>query len=77
MDDGFQYVQENGIALESSYPYKAQDGQCHYSQSMNAFKISGHVDVPPQDAQQLKAAVAQGPVSIAIEADSLWFQLYR
>jgi len=40
-------------------------------------KVEGHVDVPAKDEEALKAAVAKQPVSVAIEADKMAFQLYK
>jgi len=76
MDDAFQYVEKYGIELESDYPYTAQDGTCQYDASKVQFKITGFNDVPQKNNLQLKAAVAQQPVSVAIEADQLAFQFY-
>lgn len=28
---GLQYIQENGIATEEDYPYKAEQGECKYT----------------------------------------------
>lgn len=40
-------------------------------------KIDGFENVPVNDENALKKAVAQQPVSIAIDAGGLSFQLYR
>lgn len=76
MDFAFQYVEKNGIETESDYPYKGSDGKCAVSGSKTSWKINGFVDVPQNVSAQLKAAVAQQPVSVAIEADGFWFQFY-
>lgn len=39
--------------------------------------IDGHEDVPENDEQALKKAVAHQPVSVAIEAGGREFQFYR
>merc|ERR1719461_94774 len=31
MDDGFQFVEANGLCFESAYPYTGQDGTCQKS----------------------------------------------
>jgi C1A family cysteine protease len=75
MDDAFQYVAANGIDLEANYPYTAEDGSCSTSGKAYLQGIS-FTDVTPDDEDQLKAAVAQQPVSVAIEADQEVFQGY-
>jgi C1A family cysteine protease len=78
MDQGFQYVIDNkGIASESDYPYKAKDGKCAASGKKSAFSISGFKDVAKNDEDALKAAVAQQPIAVAIEADQSGFQFYH
>jgi C1A family cysteine protease len=71
MDYGFQYVHDHGITLESSYSYTAQDGSCQ--KDGGAFKIGGYNDVAAGDVSQLKAAVAQRPVSVAVDAENWQF----
>jgi hypothetical protein len=76
MDAGFQYIIDSkGIALESEYPYTAADGTCQTGLSQND-AISSFTDVTANSADALKAAIAQQPVSIAIEADQNVFQGY-
>jgi len=76
MDNAFQYVISNGgICAEDAYPYTAQDGTCQTTCS-SVVNISSFVDVTPGDENALAAAVAQGPVSVAIEADQAVFQFY-
>ena len=74
MDDAFQYAIDNGMCLESAYPYTAKGGDCQKCDPV--VKISGCVDVTKNNQVYLKEAVSRGPVSIAIEADTKTFQLY-
>ena len=74
MDGGFKYIIENGQCELSSYPYTAMDGNCQKCESV--VKVSSCYDVVPNDQLSLKAAVSQQPVSIAIEADTRYFQFY-
>jgi C1A family cysteine protease len=74
MEGAFKYVIENGQCSLSSYPYTAQDGNCQ--KCTTVAHISSCSDVKPNDQLSLKAAVAQQPVSIAIEADTRYFQSY-
>jgi C1A family cysteine protease len=76
MDNAFKYVAAEGIELESTYPYTAQDGTCQYKSGETKFKNTGFKDVTANQPDQLQAAVAQHPVSIAIEADQSCFQFY-
>jgi C1A family cysteine protease len=77
MDDGFQYIIDNGgICSESAYPYKAVDGTCASSSCTSVATIKGFTDVPQNNEDALITAVVQQPVSIAIEADQNCFQQY-
>jgi len=77
MDQGFQYIIDNGgICSESAYPYQAADGTCQSSSCSSVATISGYTDVTADSASSLRAAIAQQPVSIAIEADQSGFQFY-
>ncbi|CAJ1073430.1 cathepsin L.1 [Xyrichtys novacula] len=79
MDQAFQYIQANGgIDTEESYPYEAEDGQCRYKPGNVGAKCTGHVDVKQGDEDALQEAVATiGPVSVAIDASQMSFQLYE
>lgn len=82
MDYGFQYVlDQGGLCSETSFPYtaKTETGECSSERSScggKLDKISSFQDVQSSEAQ-LQAAVEQGPVSVAIEADQEAFQLYK
>lgn len=74
MDGAFQYAIDNGMCTEESYPYHAQGGNCESCTPV--VQISSCVDVTPRNEVDLEKAVAMGPVSVAIEADTRTFQLY-
>jgi C1A family cysteine protease len=76
MDLAFEYLQTNLAELEATYPYQGVDSTCAYDKSKGVFSVKGFVDVPQSNTQELENAVAHGPVSVAIEADSFVFQLY-
>jgi len=76
MDYGFEYAAKDGLCTESAYPYKAQDGTCQSSSCTAAVTIKGYQDVDSDSEQALMQAVAQQPVSVAIEADQSVFQFY-
>lgn len=78
MDYAFDYVMSNGgIDTEGDYPYTGQDGACDAPRgNRHVVTIDGYEDVPPNDEAALHQAVANQPVSVAIEADQRAFQLY-
>lgn len=78
MDNAFKYViAEGGLDTEAEYPYKAkQDRSCEAKNSELTAKISAYKDVRPNSVSQLKAAVAQQPVSIAVDAQGFSWQFY-
>jgi len=77
MDDGFQYVIDaKGICTEESYPYEAHDeDSCKVCDRV--MTITGFTDVDENNEDALKQAVAQLPVSVAIQANTFQFQFYR
>lgn len=77
MDGAFQYVITNGQCSLASYPYtsaQGKEGTCSFCSSVA--RISSCFDVEPKNQVSLKIAVSQQPVSIAIEADTRYFQFY-
>jgi cathepsin L len=78
MDQAFQYIKENnGIDTEDSYPYKASDQTCKFNPANVGATDTGFVDIKSKDENALKEAVAAvGPVSVAIDASHITFQLY-
>merc|ERR1712070_990076 len=81
MDDGFKYIEAKGDSLESTYAYTGKTGTCSTSKQAQTAVAKGEMttfnDVKSLDEAQLAAAVAQGPVSVAIEADQSGFQFYK
>jgi len=82
MDDAFDYVKsQGGICTEDAYPYTSGDtgksGTCVKGCSV----VSGsapvsYTDVTAGSVSALMSAVAQQPVSIAIQANQMAFQSY-
>ena len=77
MDSAFQYVIQNGLCLNQSYPYTANDGQCQNQTCTKKVHIDKYYDVPPNNEKQLEKAVSRQPVSVAIQANQQSFQLYK
>ncbi|KAI1301729.1 Cathepsin L [Halotydeus destructor] len=78
MDQAFQYIEDaGGLDTEDSYPYKGQDDKCAFNKANIGANVTGFVDIPTGDEAALADAVANiGPISVAIDASSFWFQLY-
>ncbi|CAB1119136.1 unnamed protein product [Ectocarpus sp. CCAP 1310/34] len=79
MDYSFHWIQQNGgICSEEDYPYTAEGDLCKKSTCdvVEGTMVDRWIDVETDDEQALMEAVAQQPVSIAIEADQMSFQLY-
>ncbi|XP_057804216.1 vignain-like [Salvia miltiorrhiza] len=78
MDIAFDYIEKNGgLTTEKIYPYTAKDGQCDMKKAKcPAVAIDGHENVPANDEGALLKAVANQPVSVAIEAAGPDFQFY-
>ncbi|KAJ4963898.1 hypothetical protein NE237_023837 [Protea cynaroides] len=79
MDYAFEFIIGNGgIDSEEDYPYRAVDGGCdQYRKNARVVTIESFEDVPPNDEKSLQKAVANQPVSVAIEAGGRAFQLYQ
>ncbi|KAJ0968119.1 hypothetical protein J5N97_025036 [Dioscorea zingiberensis] len=77
MDNAFKFIVKNGgITTEENYPYTASDGTCKNQELSKVAKISGYEDVPANSESSLLKAVANQPVSVAIDAGGLDFQHY-
>merc|ERR1712195_172944 len=74
MDDAFKYAEGVKIETETAYGYTGRNGTCHSSGGVT--EVKSFADVKTKSADALKAAVAEGPVSVAIDAAGLGFQLY-
>jgi C1A family cysteine protease len=78
MEEGITFATKYGIVLETSYPYKGVTGTCETSAlSVPAVTAPGLYQVPQSNKNALLNALANGPVSVAIEADTFVFQFYR
>lgn len=76
-----QYAQSTSIVLESDYPYFSgttqKKGACQLTNDISGkVTVNTITQVTPNSADELKAAIAITPVSIAIEADTAVFQSY-
>ena len=78
MDNAFEWAQGNGgVCSEEAYPYNAKKGDCNTSCGTKYAAPKSYTDVAKNDEDALMSAIAQQPVSVAIEADEKTFQLYK
>lgn len=75
MDDAFGYAIEYGMCTEENDPYQAKQGTCTKCTPSTHFETC--YDVEPNNEVALLAALHNGPVSVAIEADQAAFQFYK
>jgi len=75
MDYAFEYAIENGMCTEEEEPYEGKDDNC--KKCAAAVHFTKCMDVTPNNQIDLKSAVAQQPISVAIEADTFTFQFYN
>nr|CAH66275.1 OSIGBa0147O06.5 [Oryza sativa] len=77
MDDAFKFIIKNGgLTTESNYPYAAADDKCK-SVSNSVASIKGYEDVPANNEAALMKAVANQPVSVAVDGGDMTFQFYK
>ncbi|KAJ8761372.1 hypothetical protein K2173_001502 [Erythroxylum novogranatense] len=79
MDNAFDFIIQNqGLTTEANYPYQGADGTCNTNKAANsAATITSYEDVPANDEEALLKAVANQPVSVAIDAGGSAFQFYK
>ncbi|KAL4278405.1 hypothetical protein GQ457_03G036430 [Hibiscus cannabinus] len=79
MDNAFEFIISNkGLTTETKYPYEGVDGSCNKKESAkHAAKITGFEDVPSNSESALLKAVANQPISVAIDAGGADFQHYK
>jgi len=81
MDLAFKYAETNPVMTEADWGYEphSEPFSCYlkYRASKGVLKVLSYKDVPANQPAQLQAFLANGPVSIAIEADKSAFQSYK
>ncbi|KAL6134146.1 hypothetical protein ACLB2K_066379 [Fragaria x ananassa] len=79
MDDAFRFINQNhGLSTEANYPYAGVDGTCNVQkEASHAASITGHEDVPANTESALLKAVANQPISVAIDVSGSDFQFYQ
>lgn len=78
MDQGFTYIHDNmGVDTEASYPYTATDNKCVFNAANVGATLTSCEDISSGDEGALANAIQMvGPMSVAIDASHMSFQLY-
>ncbi|KAL7583407.1 cysteine protease XCP1 [Lactuca sativa] len=78
MDYAFTYIMRNGgLHKEEEYPYIMSEGTCDDKKDVSEkVTISGYHDVPRNNEDSFLKALANQPISVAIEASGRDFQFY-
>merc|ERR1719478_1511989 len=76
-DYAFAFYESTSVASEDSYSYTGKDGSCKssYTAAIPEGGVTGFKDIS-NEADLLDAVANTGPISVAIEADQMSFQLY-
>jgi cathepsin L len=77
MDNAFKYIIDNGLCDERGYPYGGDHERCQSAQCNRVVHISDYSDVRENDEKVLKRAVAQQPISVAIQANLSSLHFYK
>ena len=75
--NGYAYVKQYGLELNSTYPYIANDtAACRYDPANVVVNIAGTVSAI-RSADGLKAALMNGPASVSLHASTDSFRNYK
>jgi len=79
MDGAFEYAEGVKVVTEAEYPYAHKNGTCKDMSEMKTKidEVKSFLNVTSKDPNALAAALVNGPVSIAIDANGLGFQFYK
>ena len=77
MSNAFEYAVEHALMTRHDYPYVGHtEGACHENPDISAAQVASYINVIPSNIEQLKIAVSQGPVSVAVASSDLAFLFY-
>ncbi|XP_073996147.1 cathepsin F-like isoform X3 [Rhodnius prolixus] len=64
-----------GLETETDYPYKGWSDRCHFNKSEIKVSISGAYNVSHDEEDIAKYLVANGPISVAVNANAMQFYM--
>jgi C1A family cysteine protease len=71
MDYAFEYLQKQAFCHEDQYTYTARDGTCQVSKCAGGPSDKAYTDLPAKNEDAVLAELANGPISVAVDA-STW-----
>ncbi|XP_063539024.1 uncharacterized protein LOC134748233 [Cydia strobilella] len=74
MDNAYRAIEElGGLELETDYPYEGADDKCIFNKTLSRVQISGSVNISSNETEMAQWLVANGPISIGINANAMQF----
>ncbi len=80
MDKSFSYIVNNGVTLESNYPYRAKGQVCAQQNITRDVNITGFKSCNPNTCGRNNTfynLLREGPLSVVIDAGTREFQTYK
>lgn len=69
----YEYFQSSYVETETQYPYVGANGVCQYNSTSNTgVLVTDWTTVTPRDAEQMKAALAEAPLSVNLDASAVF-----
>eukprot|EP00349_Pseudokeronopsis_sp_Brazil_P002686 CAMPEP_0202960856 /NCGR_PEP_ID=MMETSP1396-20130829/5005_1 /ASSEMBLY_ACC=CAM_ASM_000872 /TAXON_ID= /ORGANISM="Pseudokeronopsis sp., Strain Brazil" /LENGTH=344 /DNA_ID=CAMNT_0049680349 /DNA_START=16 /DNA_END=1050 /DNA_ORIENTATION=+ len=77
--NAFAYMVDYPLMLEADYPYEAKSigTSCRYDSTKGVVQASGYHFVQPKSPDALLTNVLRQPLSVGIQANTAYFQLYK
>ena len=73
VEDVFEYAEKYPLEKAADYDYSGTQGKCHFDQSKALVKVQKIMQVKSKKTEDIKKAVTQSPVTVAINAGTLDF----
>lgn len=77
MSNSFNYLKTYKSMTRASYPYTATRSTCKYNATNGVINTSGYKTIANGSPSAHITALQAGPISVAVQASSSVFQLYR
>ena len=73
---GLAYAATYALEEEATYGYQEEHHECRFDYKLGRVEVNEYWEIIGRDVNQLKAALAMGPVGVAVDADSNVFRNY-